>query len=173
MTDCYNTGEVTGNGNYVGGIAGTAANIITRCYNTGNVTGASVEGTGGIVGTCITKIPQNISLCYNSGTVTAENGVGGISGYLGAQGYAATETKCYNKGKIIYTGTGTQCGEIIGNMANDATVTNSYYLANSENNYGVGAINSGGNLEEQRKGAQKTEVDLKNFEEFLTWIEQQ
>lgn len=64
-------------------------------------------------------------------------------------------------------------GEIIGHTSNDATVTESYYIANSENNYRVGTINPDGDIEEQRKGAQKTEVDLKNFEEFLTWIEQQ
>ena len=170
VSDCYNTGEVTGN-SMIAGIVGIAANIVTRCYNTGAITGN--DRVAGIVGDNITAIPQNISLCYNTGTVKGSEKVGGISGELGAQGYAGTETKCYNKGQIIYTGTEKDYGEIAGNMANDATVTKSYYLANDENNYGVGTINEGGNIEEQRKGAQKTEVDLKTFEEFLSWIEQQ
>ena len=171
ITNCYNTGTITGDGNWVGGIAGSAANIITKSYNTGKVKGK--ENIGGIVGACITKIPQNISLCYNTGTVEGVKAVGGISGYLGAQGYAGTETKCYNKGKIIYTGTEENYGEIVGHMANDATVTKCYYLANNDNNSGVGTINPDGNIEEQRKGAQKTDVDLKTFEEFMNWIEQQ
>ena len=171
ITNCYNTGTITGDGNWVGGIAGSAANIITKSYNTGKVKGK--ENIGGIVGACVTKIPQNISLCYNTGTVEGVKAVGGISGYLGAQGYAGTETKCYNKGKIIYTGTEENYGEIVGHMANDATVTKCYYLANNDNNYGVGTINPDGNIEEQRKGAQKTDVDLKTFEEFMNWIEQQ
>ena len=170
ITDCYNTGEITGNED-VAGIAGLATNIVTKCYNTGTITG-NIE-VGGIVGDCFAGIPQNISLCYNTGTVAGKENVGGISGYLGAQGYSGTETKCYNKGQIIYTGTEENYGEIIGNMGNDATVTKSYYLVNDENNYGVGTINAGGDIEEQRKGAQKTEVDLKTFEEFLSWIEQQ
>ncbi len=170
ITNCYNTGTITGNED-VAGIVGLAANIVTKCYNTGTITGNA--NVGGIVGDCFAGIPQNISLCYNTGTVKGNKEVGGISGYLGAQGYAGTETKCYNKGKIIYTGTEENYGEIIGNMGNDATVTKSYYLANDENNYGVGTINAGGDIEEQRKGAQKTDVDLKTFEEFLSWIEQQ
>ena len=170
ITDCYNTGEITGNED-VAGIAGLATNIVTKCYNTGTITG-NIE-VGGIVGDCFAGIPQNISLCYNTGIVTGKENVGGISGYLGAQGYVGIETKCYNKGQIIYTGTEENHGEIAGHMANDAKITKSYYLANDENNYGVGTINAGGNIEEQRKGAQKTEVDLKTFEEFLSWIEQQ
>ena len=170
ITNCYNTGAITGNED-VAGIVGLAANIVTKCHNTGTITG-NIE-VGGIVGDCFAGIPQNISLCYNTGTVAGKENVGGISGYLGAQGYSGTETKCYNKGQIIYTGTEENYGEIIGNMGNDATVTKSYYLVNDENNYGVGTINAGGDIEEQRKGAQKTEVDLKTFEEFLSWIEQQ
>lgn len=172
LSDCHNTGTVSGEA-FTGGVVGGAANIVTKCSNTGNVTGTTDDGTGGIVGTCVTKIPQNISLCYNSGKVAAEGGVGGISGYLGAQGYAGTETKCYNKGEIVYTGTKNTYGEIIGNMANDATVTKCFYLNKNKSIFGVGAINEGGNLEEQRKGAQPTNVDLKSYDEFIKWIENQ
>ena len=100
ITDCYNTGEITGNED-VAGIAGLATNIVTKCYNTGTITG-NIE-VGGIVGDCFAGIPQNISLCYNTGT---------------------------------------------------------------EENYRV-------IIENMVKEVQKTEVDLKTFEEFLSWIEQQ
>ena len=42
-------------------------------------------------------------------------------------------------------------GEIIGHTSNDATVTESYYIANNENNYRVGTINPEGGIEERRK----------------------
>ena len=174
VQDCYNTGDVTGEGNNVGGVVGIAANVVTKCYNTGTIVNKGIEGNaGGIVGDCITKIPQDISLCFNAGTVQAPENAGGISGYLGAQGYAAKETKCYNKGKVICTQSNTGRGEIIGKMASDATVTNSYYFTNETLRYGVGAINAGGDLEAKRKGTQKTTTNLNSYEEFLTWIEQQ
>ena len=173
VQDCYNTGNVTGEGNAVGGVVGIAANVVTKCYNTGTIVSRGISGTGGIVGDCITKIPQDISLCFNAGTVQAPENAGGISGYLGAKGYAAKETKCYNKGKVICTQSNTRSGEIIGKMASDATVTNSYYFTNETLRYGVGAITAGGDLEAKRKGTQKTTTNLNSYEEFLTWIEQQ
>ena len=172
VSNCSNSGEITGGGNCTGGIVGCAASIITGCYNIGNVTGTT-EGVGGIVGNCMTKLAQDISLCYNSGIVTGEGEVGGISGYLGAQGYSGRETKCYNKGKIIYKGKDTEYGGIVGCMASDASVTKCYYLSNIGVTQGVGAINTGGDLVTQNMGAQSTDVDLKTYEEFKNWIEQQ
>ena len=172
IQDCYNTGSING-GDRTGGIVGCASNIVTKCYNTGTIVSKGIDGTGGIVGDCVTKIPQDISLCFNAGTVQAPENAGGISGYLGAQGYAAKETKCYNKGKVICTQSNTGRGEIIGKMASDATVTNSYYFTNETLRYGVGVINEGGDLEAKRKGTQKTTINLNSYEEFLTWIEQQ
>ena len=173
VQDCYNTGNVTGEGDRVGGVVGIAANIVTKCYNTGTIVSKGINGTGGIVGDCVTKVPQDISLCFNTGTVQAPENAGGISGYLGAQGYAAKETKCYNKGKVICTQSNTGRGEIIGKIASDATVTNSYYFTNETSRYGVGTTNDGGDLEAKRKGTQKTTTNLNSYEEFLTWIEQQ
>ena len=173
VQDCYNTGNVTVEGDWAGGVVGIAANIVTKCYNTGTIVSKGINGTGGIVGDCVTKIQQDISLCFNAGTVQAPENAGGISGYLGAQGYAAKENKCYNKGKVICTQSNTGRGEIIGKMASDATVTNSYYFTNETLRYGVGAINDGGDLEAKRKGTQKTTTNLNSYEEFLTWIEQQ
>ena len=168
---CYNTGNVTGEGKYVGGIVGLANNIITKCYNTGNIVSNGTDGTGGIVGTCMTKIPQNISLCYNSGKVQAPESAGGISGYLGAEGYGAQEYKCYNKGKIICTTDTTGQGEIIGKTATDATITDCYYYTTDTSRYGIGTTNSGGNIETLRAGTQRTDQDFKSYDEFIKWIE--
>ena len=172
IQNCYNTGNVTGEGNYVGGVVGIAANIVTKCYNTGTIVSKGTEGTGGIIGDCVTKKSQDISLCYNSGTVQAPENAGGISGYLGAQGYNGKETKCYNKGKIICTENNNARGEIVGSMANDANVTNCFYFTSDETRYGVGKINDGGDIEAQRAETHQTNIDLKSYNDFIEWIKQ-
>ena len=177
VTNCYNTGDITGKC-FTGGVVGMAASIVTKCYNTGKVIGTGTGGdgskpTGGIVGTCAAGIPQDISLCYNSGTVQGVGSVGGISGYLGTQGYAGKETKCYNKGNVICTTNSEKKGEIVGSMANDANVTNCYFYTNDDSRYGVGAINSGGSIETQRAGAKRITNNFNSLDEFITWVEQQ
>mgnify|MGYP004592476715 FL=1 len=177
IENCYNTGDITGK-DYTGGVVGIAASIVTKCYNTGKVTGTGTGGegaggTGGIVGDCGKGIPQDISLCYNSGTVQAAGQVGGISGYLGAQGYAGKETKCYNKGNVICTTNSEEKGEIVGKMANDANVTNCFFYTNDSLRYGVGVINSGGSIETQRAGAKRITNNFNSLDEFITWVEQQ
>ena len=169
---CYNTGKITG-GIATGGVAGAAANIVTKCYNIGKVIGEGDGGTGGIVGDFMKGITQDISLCYNSGTVQGVRTVGGISGYLGAQGYAGKETKCYNKGNVICTTNSEKKGEIVGSMANDANVTNCYFYTNDDSRYGVGVINSGGSIETQRAGAKRITNNFNSLDEFITWVEQQ
>lgn len=169
---CYNTGKITG-GIATGGVAGAAANIVTKCYNIGKVIGEGDAGTGGIVGYFAKGIPQDISLCYNSGTVQGVSAVGGISGYLGAQGSAGKETKCYNKGNVICTTNSEEKGEIVGLMANDANVTNCYFYTNDDSRYGVGAITSGGSIETQRAGAKRITNNFNSLDEFITWVEQQ
>ena len=152
-------------------VAALRSGTMENCHNV-NTQVILIEGEyytcGGVVG----QVTGNIKNCSNTGTVTAKGEVGGISGYLGAQKYAATETKCYNKGEIKCT-EGTICGEIIGKMAYDSTVTKCFYLNKNKSIFGVGTINEGGDLEEQRKGAQPTNVDLKSYDEFIKWIENQ
>ncbi|HBC92512.1 MAG TPA: hypothetical protein DCZ10_06300 [Pelotomaculum sp.] len=69
LSECYNTGAVSGTYN-VGGILGSSRVLIANCYNTGNVSasaGSSSQGAGGIVGTYTNS---SITNCYSTGTVT-------------------------------------------------------------------------------------------------------
>ena len=93
ITNCYNTGSVTvtGSGDRVGGIVGYGYPLITNCYNTGSVTGSS--RVGGIVGSSSSTITN----CYNTGSVTGSNYVGGITGYLSG---SSNMSNCYNLGEI-------------------------------------------------------------------------
>jgi hypothetical protein len=81
LRDCYNTGDVTGNLQHVGGIIGKngeTKSVVDSCYNTGDVTGD--EGAlfvGGIVGSNKGTVQDVI----NIGVVSTTSGsIGGISG---------------------------------------------------------------------------------------------
>ena len=133
ITNCYNTGSVSGTsgvGGIVGYLKGTAT--ITNCYNTGSVSGGWY--VGGIVGYVYdfydAGATTTITNCYNTGSVSGNSGsssasgIGGIVGYL--QG-TATITNCYNTGSV--SGSNNYIGGIVGYVYETvATITNCYYL---------------------------------------------
>ncbi len=98
ITNCYDSGSVTGNGR-IGGLVGqNESGTITECYNTGSVIGYG--GTGGLVGW---NESGTITECYNTGSVTGNSGIGGLVG----DNYYGTIKMCYNIGNLIggnYTG---------------------------------------------------------------------
>lgn len=143
MTNCYNTGSVTGtgNGDYVGGVCGRNNGNVNNCHNTGTVTGTG-EYAGGLCG----RNNGNVSNCYNIGSVEGNKIVGGLCGQNDR-----TVTNCYNIGSVAgndyrvggvcgynYGGTVTNCynngsvegNEIVGGLCglSFGNVTNCYYL---------------------------------------------
>ena len=116
ITNCYNTGSVSGSDD-VGGVVGYASNsTITNCYNTGTVEGTSY--VGGVVGHAYSGV--TITNCYNTGTVEGTSYVGGVVGW----GYRSTITNCYNTGSV--SGTDNYVGGVVGDVANSSTITNCY-----------------------------------------------
>ena len=112
VTNCYNTGSVTGS-NDVGGVCGYNNRTVTNCYNTG-----SVEGTERVGGVCGYNYGATVTNCYNTGNVTGSNDVGGLCGRNDG-----TVNNCYNTGSVTGSNdVGGLCGQ------NYATVTNCYYL---------------------------------------------
>ena len=94
VTNCYNTGEVTGIGyGRVGGVVGSDSGTVTDCYNTGSVNGE--ERVGGVVGHGLT-----ITDCYNEGSITGKDDVGGVVGCNAYSNYNGTVTNCYNIGIV-------------------------------------------------------------------------
>ena len=85
---------------------------------TGVVVGADI---GGVVG----ENNGTVENCYNTGNVVGNKWVGGVCGYNDG-----TNNNCYNTGKVTGTSyVGDVCGQ------NDkGTLTNCYYLADSETN---------------------------------------
>ena len=79
ITDCYVTGNVSGDPD-VGGIVGTLYDAsITNSYSTATVSGN--RRVGGLVGNSWWE--AHISNSYSTGNVTGTSNVGGISGYVG------------------------------------------------------------------------------------------
>lgn len=108
ISKCSNKANITGNGNYVGGIAGYGD--AGNSTNSGAVTGTSY--TGGIAG------KGNVTDCENSGNVTGSaNYVGGITGN-------GTVTESDNEGDVNTTKAGDYLGGITGNGG--ATDCNNY-----------------------------------------------
>ena len=142
ITNCYNTGEVTGSSSYVGGVVGYAYassdNItITNCYNTGSVSGS--QRVGGVVGYANAEFSDSITItnCYNTGSVTSTATsnvyVGGVVG----QAYIYTSstitiTNCYNTGNVTSTVTSKEyVGGVVGqaypySSSSTITITNCY-----------------------------------------------
>lgn len=115
LTECYSYSNVTGTGNYVGGILGQGISTITKCASYGNVSGVSY--VGGVIGgittnevlelsyiclqqysystpsyyydriTSINTLTKCIVNCYAVGNVSASGAyLGGICGY--SDGYS-------------------------------------------------------------------------------------
>ena len=93
VTDCYNVGSINGN-KYVGGVVGGNSwdDTITDCCNTGIVTGK--DYVGGVVG----ENNGTVTDCCNTSGVTGKDYVGGVVGY-NAYG-TSTVTGCYNTGIV-------------------------------------------------------------------------
>ena len=123
ISDCYNTGTISGYNNIAGGICGANYGTISGCYNTGAVNGYNNIG-GGICGVNRAgSIPDGglIENSYNTGAVNMNGGgAGGISG-----GNEKTVRNVYNTGTVscIIGNVGGICAS---NYASGATITYGY-----------------------------------------------
>lgn len=132
ITNCYNTGSVSGIGT-AGGVSGyNYTGSITNCYNTGNVSGSS-GFVGGVSGY---NSKGTIINSYNAGSVSGSEGnVGGVNGYNDG----GTITNSYNAGSV--SGTERYVGGVSG-YNDGGTITNCYNTGSSVSGSGyVGGVN--------------------------------
>jgi hypothetical protein len=146
IDNCYSTGDVSGTGAEVGGIAGAVRNSsIKNSYSTGNVSGTGTgTGVGGIAGVVVYSSIDNcystgdvsgyvevggiaglvgyssIDNCYSTGDVSGTTEVGGIAGRAGSSSIA----NCYSTGDV--SGTGVEVGGIAGDVSYDSSIDNCY-----------------------------------------------
>ena len=172
LTDCSVSGNVTGTGNNVGGVAGANISTLTDCTFSGDVTGTGydVTGTGYNVGGVVGYNSGTLTDCsatgdvtgtgYSVGGVVGQNSEGGsltactfsgdvsggnyVGGVVGWNYYKATVTGCTVLGDV--TGTGDHVGGVVGYSY--GTVTGCYHAAGNVTGTGysvggVAGINSG------------------------------
>lgn len=129
ITDCYNIGSVSGNEGNVGGVNGWNKGTITNCYNVGSVSGTE-HYVGGVNGY---NDGGTITNCYNTGSSVSGSGyVGGVNGRN--QG---TITNCYNTSSV--SGKERYVGGVIGRNESNATITNCYYDSTIYTGNAIGA----------------------------------
>ena len=112
ITNCYVTGDVTGNES-AGGLVAENMGIITNSYAAAVSVMGNADASGGLVGSNV----GTISNSYASGSITGSIGVGGL---VGANN-GGTITNCYADGNVngnMYT------GGLAGK--NSGIITNSY-----------------------------------------------
>lgn len=118
--DCYNTGDVSTSKKFAGGFAGGWSGVAVNCYNTGNVD-AGDYGIGGFAAIG----GGTIISCYNLGDVTSTTTKPNKLGVAGGLwGYGRCKMyNSYNMGKV--TGKG-YVGGIAGGSFDDFTLVNVY-----------------------------------------------
>ena len=128
ITNCYNTGSVSGLGN-LGGVNGyNDGGTITNSYNAGSVSGTE-RYVGGVSGY---NDGGTITNCYNVGSVGGSGYVGGVNGWN-----KGIITNCYNTGSV--SGTGVNVGGVIGRNESNASITNCYYDSTIYTGNAIGA----------------------------------
>jgi hypothetical protein len=91
VSNCYSTGDVSGDYS-VGGLVGSNwGGSVSNCYSTGSVSGD--YGVGGLVG--VNYCYCNVSNCYSTGDV---NGVGDVGGLVGCNW--GIVSNCYSTGDV-------------------------------------------------------------------------
>lgn len=129
ISNCYNTGSVSGIGT-AGGVSGyNYTGSITNCYNTGNVSGSS-GFVGGVSGY---NSKGTIINSYNAGSVSGLEYVGGVSGI----NYTGSITDCYNIGSV--SGSEGNVGGVNGRNESNASITNCYYGSTIYTGNAIGA----------------------------------
>ncbi len=148
ITNCYNTGSVSGLGTLGGVSVYNDTGSITNCYNTGNVSGSS-GFVGGVSGY---NSKGTIINSYNAGSVSGLEYVGGVSGinYTGSVSginYTGSITDCYNIGSV--SGSEGYVGGV--NGYNDGGIITNSYNAGGVSGIeryvgGVNGYNDGGTI---------------------------
>ena len=125
ITACSNSGAITANTSYAGGIVSlvSGSSSLIACANSGAVRAATREA-GGIVG--LNNAGVFITACYNTGDVEAAKNAGGI---VGRHEAGSTTTACYTTGRVT---NGTNAGGVAGAYYGGAIIA-CYWLQLSGN----------------------------------------
>lgn len=182
VSECYNAGNITGK-DYVGGLAGFAANLTHscnighiqssghyaggvagagytyNCYNKGNVSGTI--GVGGVIGGA-----NEVNNCFNDAEVVGDEHIGGIAGEI--PGTDNILSNSYNTGSISSTNeNATSIGGVAGFFYTGGTVNtnkilNTYWNKDIYGKNGIGKLPNPGEAEGDFQYFAKTTDELKD-----------
>lgn len=119
LSQCSSSAQVTGTGNYVGGLAGAFNGTAESCFTSGIVTGAGT--TGGVIGYYVSG--TDIKQCYSTSRVTGTAIVGGI---VGCKNKLGNVVDCYVLGSVQGT---SKVGGLIGTANQAVSLINCYAAA--------------------------------------------
>lgn len=122
ISNCCNTGNISGVANFVGGITGYNLGTMTNAYNTGNISGA-LAFVGGVAGYSTNKIMN----CYNVGGVAITGKEFTVGGLVGKS--SGTVTNCYKlTGKVSLNGVAGD-GSAFGDVKTEAEMKADIFVA--------------------------------------------
>ena len=117
LTSCYITGTVSGD-RYVGGLVGrNHSGSITNCYSTGAISG--IHRVGGLVGQNCSS--GSVTTSYSSGTVSGIYSVGGL-----VAGNGGSITNCYSTGTVNGGTENSSIGGLVSWINGGGSITNCY-----------------------------------------------
>jgi hypothetical protein len=159
--------NITGSGDYIGGIAGWNFGTVAQCYSTGTVSG--VHTVGGLVG----DNRGSITMSYSTGTVSGEWFVGGLVG-----GNSGNLSDCYS---VCRVDGDEDVGGLVGN--NYGTIKTCYSTGNVTGNRSVGGLvgDNGGSVTHclwdtessgqkiSAGGNGKTTAEMQILDTFIDW----
>jgi hypothetical protein len=133
LTSCYITGTVSGD-RYVGGLVGhNHSGSITNCYSTGAISG--IQRVGGLVGSNCSS--GSVTTSYSNGTVSGDYTVGGLVGDNGG-----SITNCYSTGTVNGGTENSSIGGLVGGNG-CSLVCLDYGCGSITNCYSTGTVNGG------------------------------
>ena len=95
---CYTTGTIATTGNQAGGIVGSKESTgdlsIRNCYVSGNLIASGPQRYGGILANAYAG-KSTLENCYFSGTIQTNACIGGIVGWVEADGLSVTRCMCF------------------------------------------------------------------------------
>ena len=139
VSNSYNTGDVTSSGYNVGGVVGgNDSSTVTNSYNTGDVTGSTAVANSNVGGVVGFNYQATVENSYNTGSVTSSSSyVGGVVG----RNYSATVSNSYNTGGVSGT---SYVGGVVGYNLSSSTVSNSYNTGDVTSTYSGSYADTGG-----------------------------
>ena len=120
--NCTNSGNVTSTSGTASGIIGTGS--ATRCINTNE---AEIKGSYGAAGIVYDAHYRDVEFCANFGKVTADAGNGAAKPAYGIAS-SGVINNCFTYNKTTHV-------SVAGTTSRSTVVTNSYYLANSKDEF--------------------------------------